>query len=566
MKIEPPSLKPNDHLDFEEISFNYQPKLKPEAIGKSAPSFCSRICADFVTTLELPTQAEGMIRNSSNAFPAPPVEGSSTTELEYMEQEAEHYQVLQCAMVSGSEALPDTDQDKWKVTARDNIPAGTVLCSLNGAIVDVKKKKGEFPYVVLSEWNKKLELNLFSLAAHMRMAKPEEVFNARVVAQYSLTEADDSPLRKKKALVPGAYVLVAETPIASGEEIVFEALTADSNADYLAPAPICQLSAGRAKSDSRTASDAGAGNAKGAVKPDSVGARLGYFRSPGDSAFYTDDVEAFTPPHFFNEDKDIPRVVNGFFVENLSTKLKPLYEELVKQPPAELACLDGGIFPLSIFRDTIILPYPTGAVEGTRSAELIKQFRSNLNASVGSRKSSRKKSTPRCTINETGEYPEDELEKVSKALWDATLAGFDPGMLGKETIMESKPRLLNREYCEQWHCVLSNEESRANLSLQAQQIASYSCSQFFNTYQLIDGPRLASQDCKEAWRDGLLGILSSPVLITRLTEMKDARKEAGEKDFIPAVIVEGLAAIFYELEEDLNPGWSLAKTASAEAA
>ncbi len=184
MKIEPPSLKPNEHLDFEEISFNYQPKLKPEAIGKSAPVFCSRLCAVFVTALalELP-KGEGMIRNSSNAFPPPPVEGSSTTALEYMEQEAEHYQVLQCAMVSGSEALPDTDQHKWKVTARDNIPAGTVLCSLNGAIVDVEEKQEGFPYVVLSEWNKKLQLNVFSLAAHMQMSKPEEVFNARVVAQ-----------------------------------------------------------------------------------------------------------------------------------------------------------------------------------------------------------------------------------------------------------------------------------------------------------------------------------------------------------------------------------------------
>ncbi len=276
-------------------------------------------------------------------------------------------------------------------------------------------------------------------------------------------------------------------------------------------------------------------------------------------------MEAFTPTHFFNEDKDIPRVVNSFFVENLSTKIKPLYEELVKHPPSELPCLDGGIFSLSIFRDTILLPYPTGAVEGSRSAELIKQFRSNLNASVGSRKSSRK-TTQRCTINETGEFPEDELEKVSNALWDATEPDFDPSMLGKEPIVESKPRLLNREFCSQWHCVLSNEQSRANLSPQAQQIASYSCSQIFNTYQLIDGPRLASQECKEAWRDGLLGILSSPVLRTRLTEIKDARKAAGEQDFIPAVFVEGRAAIVYELEEDLNSGWSLAKTASAEAA
>ncbi len=552
--------------------FFYSPiaELQLEGINKSKEKFvCSSGCAESAgEQWKRPSASGCSLRNSSNHLHLADAESDA------IEAELKHYgDILRLndSTAGGSSAAAASARASV-ITATQWILAGAVLCAVTGEIEDIEmegqnteedaemkegkeeehKEGGDAsaaaaatkcvnsmsaPQLLLTELGlkKKLVCDSKSVASYLRFAEEGEAANASIVAQYSLTLADDSPLRKKKVLAPGAIVIVAETAIDPGEAVIVAFPPKNENGEYYVPRPMDLLA-------TPIATHSSSHFAKRSI----VQATDGLFRLPGDVPLdyggedSDSDSEGESEPEVLTE----PPVagahhvkINKLLQHRLSAKSKSRCEDLFAKDDFPYR---AGIFPLSVFRSTILLPTDFTAV----SLELARSTSADHKRSAHAQ--------PLLQAGGSGEEPEREFAgRKRNATFDLWSATFDQrSLVEEEWLSKNEPIVVNREYCQQFDCVLTDEQSRKELPAEAQIIAAFPFSAFFDTNDIINGALRASKLCKESWISAIRCILTGPVLKTELERMRDARDKEGSKDFFPSIIVESIAALFKELLDD----------------
>jgi hypothetical protein len=318
--------------------------------------FCGEPCAEYFSeSIQRADSALGRIRNTSNLFPKDAfpdgMDSAEDTEavLASLNAQAEKYTAsLQISVEkqssSGSEAQSSSG---FTIRADGVISTGTVICGVIGEIRSdeeggADQQSGLRLHLDDLEEGKQLVVSANSLAARMQRSGPGLPANAVIAAHYSLLQHGDSPLVKKHLLVPGAYVVVAETSISPKEPIVL-----DWPADNMAPKPIDKLAVPRPAAD------------KG---DDAQGDDLshGITRLPGDLPFDEEPLEEAAYLHTRNESRleQTPPLVaaHAHLKEILPNKLDKWYGKLVAlagQDQLNGNALDGGLLSLAIFRAAV---------------------------------------------------------------------------------------------------------------------------------------------------------------------------------------------------------------------
>jgi hypothetical protein len=545
--------------------FSYSPiaELQLEGINKSKEKFvCSSFCAESAGE-QWKRPIGCSLRNSSNHLHLADAESDA------IEVELKHYGDLLRLndSTAGGSSTAAASARASVITARPWILAGAVLCAVTGEIEDIKmegqnteedtemkeeehKEGGDAsaataaaaatqhvnclsaPQLLLTELGlkKKLVFDSKSVASYLRFAQEGEAANASIVAQYSLTLADDSPLRKKKVLAPGAIVIVAETAINPGDAVIVAFPPKNQKGEYYVPRPMDLLT-------TPIVTHSSSHFAKRSI----VQATDGFFRLPGDVPpdYGGEDSEDESEPDVLTE-PPVPGAhhvkVNALLQSRLSAKSKSRCAELFAEDDFPYR---EGIFPLSVFRSTILLPTDYTAVSLELSRSTSADHKRGAHAQ------------PLLLAGGSGEDPEREFEgRKRNATFDLWSATFDQRSLVEEDwLSTNEPIVVNLEYCKQFDCVLTDEQSREELPAAAKIVAEFPFSAFFEN-DIISGAFPASMECKESWISAIRCILTGPVLKTELSRMKDARDAEGSKDFFPSIIVESIAALFKELLDD----------------
>ncbi len=557
--------------------FSFIPKaeLSLESVGKTTEKIvCSHACARF-TGEQWKLPVVGSLRNSSNRFPVDET-GSDPVAIELI-----HYGnvLVRTENIAGSSAAASASP--FRVAANTFIRPGAVLCAVTGKIQDIEmegqnsqgddemkegkeeehKEGGDAsaaaaatkcvnfmsaPQLLLTELGlkKTLLIDSISVASSLRFAEEGEPANASIVAQYSLTLADGSPLRKKKVLAPGAIVIVAEIAINPGDAIVVALPPRNDDGKRYVPRPADLLATPVDSSPSSKLSS----------KALSHEFSDGYFRLPGDISKDNEsggndegnsdgDSEGDNTPLTSAPTGDQSDAINKVLQHRLSSEAKEACSALLNA-----GLLDGSVLQLSVFRETILLP--DGLPDASDDTEISKHIKT-LKKGIGKTRLARivNKQSKLCATlpGEVSERDFSTREKKEFDLFDEHFEGQEQ-LVDPEWLKKHAPQIVLCDYCSLWDCVVTDEESRNALPAAAQIIASFPFSAFFDTNDLFEGPFPASTECKKSWIPALRCILTGPVLKKQLERMKDARKVAD--DFNPAVFVESLCALYKEFLDD----------------
>lgn len=512
--------------------------------------FCSTTCSTAYSEILQGREGEGVIRNTSNNFVCA-VDGLS--DVDTMQSEADHFAVSSSSdlKVIAEPAAPH----KYRVVSNAHINAGQVLFNVHGEIVDAPDEDAmhdvdERGALLLSRlgMQKMLLLNPGSLALHTpRVSKVGDTPNARIVAHYTLLQKVTSPLLKDNVLVPGAFVVVALCDINRGEDIVVQWPEKEPNREIpLAPEPVDKAAFAAeplVSSGARVFLD----------EPFSV---QGILRLPGD-----DDGEGFLAEDVHDENRRFNAVecAARALQEGLPDQLGSAFAADVKNAASEeekLALVDGTM----IWRGAVVCK------AGTKLAAAA--------AKPGSAKPDRPRRSARDRPSAREKYVADEVDEdklddagVYDPLFDPLAAGFDSSKFASieklKEIKDSKPFVVNRAYCQDFHAVLSFEGSRALMSPAEGAIALGTCSQLFKMAGMTEGPLMASENCLGAWIGALLKIVSDEELPAKLKKMLDRRaeelaknakdaKHVPKNDFRPWVIFESHVGLIFELCKELR--------------
>jgi hypothetical protein len=528
--------------------------VRPNSLGLSVfvyehlPStyrktFCSSECGNYSPLLA----NTDIIRNTDNYYPSEAfADGVSVAESHSMQAEQYNNHV---ESVEG--------ENGCVIRAASAISAGSVICGVIGTICKSageqqadEEQKSDPLFLELNdvEQGKKLLVDSRSLVAHMqRSTKGSNVkSNARVFAHYSLLQREDAPLVKSHTLVPGAYVIVAESSIGRGEPIVLQwpekniaPEPRDAMAQQLSVSPVASLDL----------SD-------------------GIMRLPGDVPFLiANDPPDFQELHASNSEKHAAGLqgwlagVSEELKRGLPTRLKTSYAALVKAASKEqlnAGALDGGLVHVASFRDAVIPLVPVEHLKkegdedaGVDTAGFLQRLSECKRSKQGSKRSSRATSGKMLGGSDEGEMDESRFKDESEqehAKWYVERA-VNLSLDDLRQIHAATPiTIVNRKYCKQLHCVLTTADSRKSLSALAQQIALASCSQLFNTASLNEEPFSANLECMQAWLDAVLAAIQHPQLTATLQCIAKVAQDDFNILFYPWVIVKSLCALALEID------------------
>ena len=508
--------------------FGYSPKLG--AVLRKV--FCGQPCADFFEELQQQQQqSTGRICNASNLFPKDAFQMEDMLE-KLQAQAAAYSDVVQVS----------AEAESVVIAAAGAINAGTVICSVVGNILSAKDATASAPRLHLDELDKhkQLVLSADSLAACMQRAGPTDTPNACIVAYYALLRREDSPLVKKHLLVPGAFVVVAERSINAGERIVLEWPKDDK-----APKPIDKLAMPHPDDD----------------------LTQGIVRLPADITFAMAGLNAqlssSAAVHRENEKKleNPAGAAHDHLQHILPLPLNKHYGKL-----AALACggliaeLDGELLLVAKFRD-VVHPFFSLDVDylfkkPSKDCSKVAQsfFESyKKHAKPKERRDSRAAAArcQPCAAHDDKEVAESDFAKDEEAKWwsesqPTVLSHLDLDTLRKKNA-EKQIRIVNREYCQQLHCVLTSGEARKDLSPLAKAIAMGTCAQWFDTAVLFDAPHHARIDCLQAWLEAVMAAVKDPVLSDRLKQVQEA-VALQDGLFHPWVIFKSLCAFALQID------------------
>ncbi len=520
------------------------------------PGFCLDKCVDaYDALLQSVVEDTWDIRNKSNTL----FDVESATPQAYMEMEALHYDAaLSITESSSEEGQPAQGALRCTIKAGKIIDADTVLCCAAGDIVDeAEEPKDSAVGILLLQAAMRAHLQLIldprSIAAHLQLASETKPANARIVTVWSLTEAPDSPLKKKHVLTSGALVVVAEKVINFGEEIVLE-WPRGSNGIPAAPAPINMVTKVVEASKSR-----GRGS-----KNEAPGDAKCYWRMPGDAqrvAIGNEDAEDEDQPSrndylklqsSFDPGADIAKIVNGLLAVKMQRSMRESFINVAKVCLEYLQGHDEGILPHGVWKEKLLggaVLQLTEAVEAADEKNVeathAKQWVPKLNALINNPPTLRDR-IKMCEKGEGDDMGEADLpaHSADNEFFDlptgnaVTAKQWSDRFATKEVIAQHRPTMVNLAYCSRLMRVASTAATREGLSQQAQQIAKYPVGTLINTLPLSRSEYPASSACLRAWRDALFCVLRGSELFKCL---KDAAGK--DKQFQAWAIVKSLAAV-----------------------